>query len=151
MMTMAKFPWRCAIIFSSIVLDISAQSCEIKFNGSQYDCARRGLHSANQSFDPQTTQYIVLYNNSIATIGTEDFEGLSIVAHIVLTRNMLTSITNDMFNGLTTLVGLQLDQNIITSTTSGAFADLISLKTLELSANVIKYTSDAPPFFECRG
>ena len=74
-----------------------------------------------------------LWQKSIASLASSDFEGLTALTTLNLRDNDLTSLPYEVFNGLTALTTIDLRWNDFISLESGIFEGLTSLTTLDLS------------------
>ena len=79
--------------------------------------------------------YFSLYNLSITSLKTGDFDGLSQLQTLDLNRNQLTSLPENVFDELTSLTRLLLYKNQLTSLPEDVFDGLSSLSDLRLSYN----------------
>ena len=76
--------------------------------------------------------YLILNNESIASLKEKDFEGLWAIQAIWLQNNDLTSLPTNVFNGLVSLETIILNYNPLGSLPENVFNGLSSLKTLRL-------------------
>ena len=79
--------------------------------------------------------WLNLYNNSLTTLPTDAFKGLSKVTNLYLEANLLKTIKTGAFNGLNSLTELSLRYMSIETVESGAFNGLSNLQSLNLYDN----------------
>ena len=72
---------------------------------------------------------------SIGSLKSGDFAGLSNLISLVLPRNTFTTLPANVFSGLTSLTNLQLPTGALSSLDAQAFSGLTALKVLNLSDN----------------
>ena len=73
-------------------------------------------------------------DESIGSLKSGDFAGLTNVADVALSRNDFTTLPVDLFSDMTALLHLTVDFGKLTSLPDGVFSDL-TLKTLKLGDN----------------
>ena len=82
-----------------------------------------------------------LRNQSISSLKSGDFAGLTALDDLTLSYNALTSLAANIFAGLIELDTLRLNRNALTSLPANVFQDLTTLTVLELHNN-----SNTDPF-----
>ena len=81
------------------------------------------------------TGTLPLSGQSLATLMSDDFDGLSGLEILNLSDNMLESLPEGVFSELSALTSLDVSDNMLESLLEGVFSDLMALQTLRLNGN----------------
>ena len=79
--------------------------------------------------------YLEAGNQSIGSLQSGDFSGLTSVEDLELNGNTFTTLPANLFSGMTSLENLRLNDGKLSSIDAGAFSGLASLQLLDLTAN----------------
>ncbi|KAM6178712.1 SLIT and NTRK-like protein 6 [Rhynchocyon petersi] len=137
--------------------------CEEKDGTMQINCEEKGIKTLSQiSVPPSRPFHLSLLNNSLTTLHTNDFSGLTnavsihlgfnniadietgafnglgLLKQLHINHNSLEILKEDTFHGLENLEFLQADNNFITVIEPSAFSKLNRLKVLILNDNAIE-------------
>ncbi|KJE93758.1 tyrosine-protein kinase transforming protein Fes [Capsaspora owczarzaki ATCC 30864] len=113
--------------------------------GTTVNCTGTSL-STIPSGIPVSTTGLYLASNSITSISTSAFTGLTALTELDLRNNQITSISANTFAGLPALNVLALSDNQITSISAAAFTSLSALHALILNSN--PFTTLPPGLFK---
>ena len=81
------------------------------------------------------TDTLEMPNESIASLKTGDFAGLTNVTDLLLGSNTFTTLPANVFSGLSSLTSLNLEQNELSSLLANVFSGLLALEKLRLGDN----------------
>ena len=97
--------------------------------------AIEGVNSADNVTDQHlaTITTLDLFQESIASLKSGDFDGLTSLTTLELWNNELTVLPSGVFDGLTSLTTLDLRSGDFTTLPAGIFDELTSLTTLDMS------------------
>lgn len=83
-------------------------------------------------------QLLDLSENSITSLGSNNFHSQNILQVLLINKNKLTHVKRDTFHGLTALTILSLADNFIDTIDEHSFSSLKNLEKLDLSKNSLK-------------
>ena len=83
-------------------------------------------------------QTLRLHTNQLTALPADVFAGLSALKYLELQNNQLQSVPGNVFSGLSALQNLWLHDNALSSLPSGVFSGLSSLERIRLNGNLLK-------------
>ena len=89
---------------------------------------------------------LLLTNEGIASLNSDDFAGLIGLIRLYLDSNQLTTLPADIFSGLSALTTLRLQHNNLSILPTGIFSGLTALTDLRLSNNPLPASLPASLF-----
>nr|XP_039250277.1 protein artichoke-like [Styela clava] len=100
------------------------QECTFDENAHITNCSSQNLRSLPRSCIPDSTEILILSNNRLSTILSDDFVGLLSLKQIMLDHNLLSEIEDGAFFNLPVVTHLDLSFNRLTKVPTTALADL---------------------------